>query len=70
MHVSFVHAAAVPQLPPALHVCTPLPEHCNAPGEHVPLHAPLTHAKVVQATAPPHVPLEVHVCTPLPLHCV
>jgi hypothetical protein len=61
MHVWLVHATAVPQLPPELHVWTPLPEHCRAPGEHDPAHAPLTHAEPAQATAPPHVPLEVQV---------
>jgi hypothetical protein len=64
------HGTGWPQVPLALHVCTPLPEHPSAPGEHDPEHAPLTHAEVVQGTAVPHVPLEVHDSTALPLHFV
>jgi hypothetical protein len=35
-HVWLLHAAAVPHAPVALHVCTPLFEHCFAPGAQVP----------------------------------
>jgi hypothetical protein len=69
-HVELVHATAVPHAPAALHVCTPLPEHCTAPGVHTPVHAPLTHAWLLHAAAVPHAPLALHVCTPLPEHCV
>ena len=68
--LSLVQAVAAPHIPPELHVSTLLPEHCTAPGVHVPVQAPETHAEPEQATAEPHVPLEVQVCTPLPLHCV
>jgi hypothetical protein len=44
MQAWFVQAAAVFQVPAALHVCTPLPEHCVAPGAHTPVHDPITHA--------------------------
>jgi hypothetical protein len=30
-----------PQVPLDWQVCTPLPEHCVAPGVHTPAHAPL-----------------------------
>jgi hypothetical protein len=75
-HAWFVHAVGVPQCPVVSHVCTALPEHCVAPGVHVPEHwAPPAstlpvQAPLVQGTALPHVPIAVHVCTPLPWHCV
>jgi hypothetical protein len=50
----------------APHVCTPLPEHCAAPGAQTPVQAPLTQAWLVHAAAVPHVPLAVHVWTPFP----
>ena len=51
-------------------VCTPLPEHCVAPGAQTPVHAPLTQAWLVQATAGPRCRSASQVCTPLPEHCV
>ena len=68
--VELVHATAVPQAPAEVHVWTPLPEHCTAPGVQTPVHAPLTHAWLLHATAVPQVPLALHVWTPLPEHCV
>jgi hypothetical protein len=53
----------------ALHVSTPLFEHCTSPGEHTPVHAPLTHACDVQGTGVPHIPADPHDCTALPEHC-
>jgi hypothetical protein len=44
--------------------------HMVAPGAHVPVQAPLTHAMFVQATGLPHCPDESQVCTPLPEHWV
>jgi hypothetical protein len=69
-HAEFEHAAAEPHVPLALHVSTPLPEHCVAPGVHDPVHAPLTHAWFVQALAFCQVPVALHVCGCWPLHCV
>jgi rubredoxin len=69
-HVEFVHGTPVPQLPPLLHVCTLLPEHCKAPGVQLPLQAPLTHAEFMQADGVPYWPFAPQVSTPLPLHCV
>jgi hypothetical protein len=66
---AYGQALAAPQLPLALHVWTPLPEHCAEPGVHVPVHAPLTHACAVHGTGVPQVPLAPHACTPLPEHC-
>ena len=60
----------LPHIPPELQVWTPLPEHCVEPGEHVPAHAPMTHAEFEQATGAPHVPLAVHDWTLFPEHCV
>jgi hypothetical protein len=59
----------VPQVPAAPHVWTPLFEHCTSPGEHTPVHAPLTHACDVQGTGVPHIPADPHDCTALPEHC-
>ena len=64
-----VHAAGLLHWPLLEQVCTPLPEHCVAPGVHTPEHAPLTHT-YVQATGLPQVPPLEHVCTPLPEHWV
>jgi hypothetical protein len=47
---------AVPQVPVASQVWTPLPEHFVSPGLQTPTHAPWTHAWAVQAFAAPHVP--------------
>ena len=35
-----VHADALPHCPLALQVCTPLPEHCVAPGTQTPVQTP------------------------------
>jgi hypothetical protein len=67
---AFVHATALPQAPFALHVCTPLPEHCVNPCGHTPVHPPATHVWLPQAIAAPHWPDVPHICTPLPEHCV
>jgi hypothetical protein len=71
-HVWFEHATAVPQLPVASHVCTPLVvvEHCVAPGVQTPVQAPLAQAWLLQGAAVPHDPLALHVWTASPEHCV
>jgi hypothetical protein len=69
-HVELVQATAVPQAPAAVHVWTPLPEHCTAPGVQTPVQAPLTHAWLLHATAVPQAPAAVQVSTPLPEHVV
>jgi hypothetical protein len=66
--VLLLHPIAAPQVPFAVHVCTPLPMHCVAPGEHTPVHAPEAHAWLVHVAAAPHCPVESHVCTPLAEH--
>ena len=65
-----VHAEGAPHCPTALHVWTPLPEHCFCPGAHTPAHAPFTHVWLVHAEGAPHCPLPSQVCTPLPEHWV
>jgi hypothetical protein len=42
-------------------VSTEFPEHVVAPGEHMPVHAPLTHAIFVHGIGVPHVPFAWHV---------
>ena len=66
-----MHAAAAPQVPVELHVCTPsiMVEHCVAPGVHTPVHAPLAHAWLTHGTEVPHVPVAPHVWTASPEHC-
>jgi hypothetical protein len=49
-----VQTTDVPQLPLALQVCTPLPEHCVLPGAQTPLQPPDTHAWLPQSIAAPH----------------
>jgi len=68
-HAELEHATGVPQLPPASHVCTPLPEHCVVPGVQEPVQTPLTHA-ALHDTAVPHRPLLLQVWTALPEHWV
>ena len=62
-----MHAAAALHCPLALHVWTPLPEHCFAPGVHA-AHAPPTQTGVPppQAAAAPQLPVASQVSTPLP----
>jgi hypothetical protein len=67
--VPLMHVTGEPQAPIELHVSTPLPEHCTAPGVHTPMQTPFTHAWFVQGTALPQAPLPLHVCTALPEHC-
>jgi hypothetical protein len=69
-HAWLVHGAGVPHVPLALHVWTPLFEHCFVPGVHTPAQAPFTQAWLVHAAPSCHVPLVSHVCTTSPLHCV
>jgi hypothetical protein len=68
-HVEPLQATAVPHVPLDWQVCTPLPEHCTAPGVHTPVQAPAEHT-YVQATGLPNAPLAVQVSTPLPEHVV
>jgi hypothetical protein len=56
--VWFVQADAVPHVPLARQVCTPLPLHCLLPGTHTPVHAPDTQAELTQAEAVPQVPFD------------
>ena len=64
------HVAGKPHVPVALHVSTPLFEHCVVPCTQTPLHAPPTHVDAEHATGEPHVPVVLHVSTPLPEHVV
>jgi hypothetical protein len=45
-----------PHVPVLEHVCGVEPAHCCEPGEHMPVHWPLTQACPVQATGDPHAP--------------
>jgi hypothetical protein len=47
-HAWLTQGAAVPHCPAALHVSTPLPEHCVEPGVQTPTHIPATHAWFAQ----------------------
>jgi hypothetical protein len=49
-----LQGTALPHCPFDAQVCTALPEHWVALGEHTPVHAPLTHAWFVQGEAPPN----------------
>jgi hypothetical protein len=51
--------------------CTPLPEHCTAPGEQA-THCPSLHTGVapVHELWFVHWPAGLHCCTVLPEHCV
>jgi hypothetical protein len=56
-----VHATAVPQLPLAVHVSTPLPEQMVCPGAHTPVHVPPTHVWLTQAVPAVQLPLVLQV---------
>jgi hypothetical protein len=43
-HAWAVHGVALPHAPLALHVATPLPEHCVESGLQTPTQPPWTHA--------------------------
>ena len=62
MHAEETHGDAVPHCPLASQVCTPLPEHWVAPGEHTPVQTPETHAVLVQATVPDQLPPASQTC--------
>ena len=66
----FTHAVAPPHCPLTLQVCTPLFEHCVAPGEQTPAHTPPTQAWFVHALPFCQVPELSHVCGVWPLHCI
>jgi hypothetical protein len=53
---TYVQAVAVPQVPLAVQVSTPLPLHVVWPGAQTPAQAPLTHVLLEHAVAPPNVP--------------
>jgi hypothetical protein len=57
--VSAAHGAGLPHWPHGSQVCTPLPEHCLASGEHTGVNG---HEQA------PHVQLALHVCVPYELH--
>jgi hypothetical protein len=61
-----VQATADPQLPLALQVSRPLPEHVVWLGAHAPVHAPETQVWLTHAVALLHAPPAVQVSTPLP----
>jgi hypothetical protein len=65
-HARPVQSLAVPQVPVASQVCTPLFEHWVAPGVQVPVHAPATQAWLAHALGAPHVPSALQLCTELP----
>ena len=65
-HARPVQSLAVPHVPVASQVCTPLLAHRVAPGVHVPEHAPATQAWLTHATGAPHVPSEPQFWTELP----
>ena len=52
---------AAPQVPLAVHVSTPLPEHCVWPAAHTPVQAPATHVWLTQAVPAAHAPEAPHV---------
>jgi hypothetical protein len=56
---------ALPHVPSAWHVCTPLPEHWVVLGLQVPVQTPLAHV-LLHATAGPQSPTALHVSTPVP----
>ena len=68
------HGTAVPHVPVASHVWSPVPMHWKVPGTQVPWHDAVpeltTHACAAQTTDVPQLPIELHVWTPLPEHCV
>lgn len=59
----------LPQVPPALQVSTPFPEHCVAPCVQA-AHAPLVQASGHAEPLLCQVPVLSHVCGCRPLHCV
>jgi hypothetical protein len=71
MHVWSLHATAVPQLPAALHVSTPLPEHCMVPGAHA-THMLSRHAGMApeQVACVCQLPMVSHAWMALPRHWV
>ena len=61
-HVLFVHGeSVVPHWPLPPQVCTALPEHCDVPGEHAPVHTPPLQVPAVQPEVAPHCPSLPHV---------
>jgi hypothetical protein len=60
----FAHGPRGPHWPLALHVCTPLFEHCFDPGTQTPMHARIRTPKR-HGFAVAQVPVPEHVCTPL-----
>jgi hypothetical protein len=65
-----VQTTELPQLPLALQVWTPFPEHCVLPGAQTPLQPPDTQAWLPQSIGEPHWPVESQISTPLPEHRV
>jgi hypothetical protein len=53
----------------AVHVSTPLPEHCVAPFVHEPWHVPLLHTNGHAEPVFCQVPVLSQVCGCWPLHC-
>jgi hypothetical protein len=65
---TYEHDAGDPQTPPEVHVSTPLPEHCVAPGVHDPAHDPLLQTYWHADPELCHVPVESQVWGCRPLH--
>jgi hypothetical protein len=66
----YVHADALPHVPPAVHVSTPPLVHCVAPDEQDAAHAPLVQTPVHAVPVFCQVPVVSHVCGCCPLHCI
>lgn len=60
----------MPQLPAALHVWTPLPEHWVLPGAQTPVHPPATQAWLPQSIGAPQAPVPSQTSTAFPAHWV
>jgi hypothetical protein len=60
----------MPQVPPALHVSTPLPEHCVAPCAQAAVHMPALQTAAHGEPVFCQVPVSSHVCGCCPLHWV
>jgi hypothetical protein len=70
-HVRFTAQGTVPKCPVPSQVWSELPEHCVAPGVHMPLHPPLTHAEFMHVMLGTKAPVESQVSTvTLSRHCV
>lgn len=53
---------------PAVHVWSPLPEHCVVPAVQTPEHCAPVQAPLAHAWGAPHVPVPSQVSRPVPMH--